>query len=174
MTACFLADNTVILRVILKNFRLLLTISPRQNNNRRSAIFALLPGLENGHFARYIVSLLLGQTNTSCSVALFNSDIDSTQVPKLSSLNFVSQSSVEPSLVFPSSSAMPPFSSHAFPDFGSLEAVVNAIHVSPLTPWCFGMLLVPVPPHRFFQFVAFAGHASFPPFVVRREHSDIS
>jgi len=69
------------------------------------------------------------QTNTSCLFALFNCDIDSTQVPKQCSIHFVSQSSS----VTPNSSAMSASFSHAFPDSGSLEAVVKTIHVSLVT-----------------------------------------
>ena len=103
LIARFLADNTAILRVILKYFRLLLTISSRQNSNR-SAIFALLAGLGNGHFASILwafcrrLATLPCRTSTSCLVALFSCDIDSTQVPQQSSLHFVSQSSVTPKL----------------------------------------------------------------------------
>ena len=111
------------------------------------------------------------QTNTSCLVALFNCDIDSTQVPKQSSLHFVSQSSS----VTPNSSAMPP-SSHAFPDSCSLEAVVKTIHVSLVTVNHVVFQHASCASTWVFEFVVFAGmrgHASLTPFVVGREYGDI-
>lgn len=71
---------------------------------------------------------------------------------------------------------MPPSFSHAFPDSGSLEAVVKTIHVSLVTVKTVVFQHASCASTWVFEFVAFAGmwgHASLPRFVVGREYGNI-